>query len=146
LTVGQRAMFALAWLEYEKGLAKERQKASGGDRTSKASKGKGILPNTNEAVVVTLPQSSSKKPEPKSRERVASKAGIGQSAVDKAARITEYAPDIAEDVTQGRIDLEPAYREARKVERAQKARPVETVPPKRAPCGFYPPGAGIFSG
>lgn len=116
LTVGQKAMFAVSMLEHEQELAKERQKEAG------KMHGRG-----HEKVVATLPQPIDKpKPAPKSREKVSAAVGVGQKAIDKAKKITEYAPkEVVEQARAGKIDLEPAYREARKVEQQRKSQPVD---------------------
>ena len=115
LSVGQRAMFALAMLEYEKKQADERKKEA-------LIKGNKTRHKEDSPVMVTLPQ-----PEAgfKSRDKVGKKVGIGGSAIGKAKKIHEYAPAIAEQVINGTIELEPAYRETRKIEKQQKSRPIE---------------------
>ena len=86
------------------------------------------------------------------RDKVAAAVGVGSKAIDKAAKISTVAPDLAEKVKQGQIELEPAYREARQIEKQRKSVPVETVEiytvtgkkrpfPNRKPSGSTAPMA-----
>ncbi len=52
--------------------------------------------------------------------------GVSGKSIDKAAKIVEHAPELAEKVKQGQMELEPAYREARQIEKQKAALPVET--------------------
>jgi len=79
LTVGQKAMFGQAWFEYEKEMAKERQKAGGGDKKSENAK-KSVPPVSAERA----------KKQGEAREIVARKAGVGKMAIDKAKTIIEH--------------------------------------------------------
>jgi len=109
LTVGQKAVFALEMLEYQKKQAKERQKEHG--HTAPGKPKESLQPTLAEVI---------NDPAPQARDIVAKQAGVGKMAIDKANKIAEYTPDLAEQVKDGSMDLEPAYREARKVEKRQK--------------------------
>jgi protein gp37 len=107
LTVGQKAMFGVEWKQHEAELAKKRQ-AHG-----QTSPGNNAYGNISTSVAGTA------------RDIAGEKIGVSGKSVDKAEKITEVAPDIAEQVKQGDISLEEGYKEARNREKQSKALPVE---------------------
>lgn len=105
LTVGQRAMFGVEWKKHEAELAKKRH---GGNHKSNSGNISGI--------------------EGDARDLAGEKIGVSGKSVDKAKKITEVAPDVAEQVKLGDISLEEGYKEARNREKQSKALPVEKPP------------------
>lgn len=94
LTVGQKAMFAQAWREAESEAAKERQH-----------KGR---PPAEKEVPVILPEDTGD-----TRDKVGERVGVGGSSVDKAAYIQKHCPNIAKQVSNGKLTLEEGYKRAK---------------------------------
>ena len=99
LTTGQKAMFGQAKFEHEKKDASKRQ----GTRTD---------------IPALVPEGFDPGD---SRDKVASQLGIGGKSLDMAATISRESPDLAAEVLAGRMDLKPAYREAKKRAAAKTA-------------------------
>lgn len=98
LTTGQLAIFAARRKSHEVIAAKERQ----GTRTD---------------IQVTLPECSTGQ----SRDKAGEQLGVSGSSVDKAAKIIELCPDVAEKVSSCELTLEAGYKLARKHEADLKA-------------------------
>lgn len=118
LDTGQRAMLAL---EVEPLFAAEARRRQG-SRTD-------LVPN----IVATRPQSSPK--QRKSRERAAQTTGTSGRAVSRAKRIVQEAPDLAEKVKAGQLDLNRADRivrdrkaEKKRIQEAQAEAALVDVP------------------
>lgn len=97
-TVKELAIFALAWRDHERAEAKGRQVRK------------------PDSVPATLPEQTGD-----SRDKVASRVGVGGKAIDKVAKVAEFAPEKLKDEST----LEEAYREAVSKEKQQKAQPAD---------------------
>jgi protein gp37 len=105
LTHSQKTAFGVTMnLAKERAAAKERMLA-----------GKKINPP------VTLPEGQ----KGDSRDKAAASVGVSGRSIDKGAKVREHRPDLFEQMKQGTMDLEPAYREARKAEQQKKTQAVE---------------------
>lgn len=95
LSTGQRAHAALAFLDYEKEKAKERQRAAGGDKTASAE----FSISAPEHKVATA--------------EAGKKFGTSRDSVEKARALAESRPDLSEKVKRGEITLNAAVEENR---------------------------------
>jgi protein gp37 len=102
LKVGQRAMFGQAMLAAEREAAKERQ-----------------LRKPADSVVEPVPPQNTGK----ARDKAGASVGVSGKSIDMADFIATTAPDIADEVKAGKIDLKPAYREAKKREKERESQP-----------------------
>src|SRR5262249_41094976 len=98
----QRAAVAAEMLPFLEAEAKKRQKAAGGDRKSKRTKGDGSLPQ------------KVAEPIQEAREQAARATGTNRLYVSHAKRLKEQAPDLFEQVKQGKINIYEARSEVRK--------------------------------
>lgn len=100
LTVGQKAMIALGaeavFAEEAKAAQRERGKLTKKDKSGK------IIEPAPEGAVSRIGRS---------RDRAAKAMNIHGDSVQKAKALAKGAPDLAEEVRQGKKDLTPAYRE-----------------------------------
>lgn len=99
LSKSQAAMLAVDILPMYEAEAKERQ----GTRTDLVADSK-----STSNIVAPVPQSF-----PKARDNAASATGVSGRAVGQAKRITESAPDLAQQVRQGKTTLKEAEAEVR---------------------------------
>ena len=142
LDAGQRAFVALKVRDYYAAEAKKRQAAAGASNIEAYNKG--VAP-----VVVNLPQLASGHDEAeaearakakskeenrnKARERAAKTVGISGAYVDRAAKIQQFAPELAELVKAGKTSLNEAYNQTKPIIEQQKraetatAAPAETI-------------------
>lgn len=129
LDKSQRAIVALSIEQQLAKEAKERQRASGGDRKSESYR---------ESVVEMFPQPiEPPAPESKSREQAGKLVGVSGRYVQDAKLVMEKAPDLAEKVLAGEMTLPEAKKEIRQQEKAalvaqiaeRKAAPLEAVGP-----------------
>jgi len=95
LVVGQLAMFGVKRKHHEAIAARERQKGGQG----------GVL------LVETFPEANGK-----SRDKAGEQLSISGKSIDKAEKILEVLPDVAEKVSNGELTLEAGYKLARKHE------------------------------
>lgn len=107
LSKSQAAMLAVDILPMYEAEAKERQ----GKRTDLVADTK-----STSNLVAPVPQSS-----PKARDNAASATGVSGRAVGQAKRITESAPDLAQQVRQGKTTLKEAEAEVRAREAKARA-------------------------
>lgn len=123
MTRDQKAAFGQARFEAERAAAKERQRKHGGTAPGRVA----------ETLPATLPEVNGD-----ARDKAAAAVGVGQKAIDKAAKVKAQRPDLFEQVKQGAMPLEQAYREAREAEQQKKAHvvelPVVTAPEKSKVC------------
>lgn len=108
LSKSQAAMLAVDILPMYEAEAKNRQRQSGGDKRSSVVE--------HQSVVAPVPQ-----PMPKARDNAASVTGVSGRAVGQAKRITESAPDLAQQVRQGKTTLKEAEAEVRAREAKARA-------------------------
>lgn len=109
LTVGQRAMLAADCLPLFEERARQRQVAAGGDRRSQ--KTEPLEQNSAQAVTATAPQRA-----PQARAEVAAPLGISGASVSTAKKLKAVAPDLAEQVRNGK-PLDKANSELNKRQR-----------------------------
>lgn len=109
LSKSQAAMLAVDILPMYEAESRKRQQASGGDRRS------------TQARSVGAPVHQPITRAPRAADNAASAAGVSGRAVGQAKRITENAPDLADDVRQGRKNLKEAEAEVRRREAEQRA-------------------------
>ena len=110
LSKSQAAMLAVDILPMYEEEAKSRKARAGQEYGKGQPKVVALVPQPNRA------------PLPKARDNAAAAAGVSGRAVGQAKRITENAPDLAEDVRQGRKNLKEAEAEVRRREAEQRAR------------------------
>lgn len=120
LSVGQRAMAALAYLPYEESEAKKRQ-VEAGQRF-----GAGL--DDNEKVETDPSQAPGPKERaPQARDIVAEKFNLSGPRIQEAKKVALNAPDLAEEVKAGEISLDGAVKQmkARNESREKKVRELE---------------------
>ncbi len=108
LTTGQLAIFAARRKLHEAIAAKQRQHAG--------------RPPLGKEVLVTLPEVPGN-----ARDKAGEQLGVSGSSVDKAAKIIELCPDVAEKVSSNELTLEAGYKLARKHEANLKALTAEPL-------------------
>ena len=107
LDTKQKAIFGLAWKEYEQADAKKRQHV-------------GRPPKNVEEVVEIFPQDTGK-----ARDKIGERVGVSGKSIDKAAVVAEFAPEKLVDDSS----LEQAFKEANTRKKEQQAKPIEKPVP-----------------
>jgi protein gp37/uncharacterized protein GlcG (DUF336 family) len=126
LSTGQRAMFAVAKLDHEKAMAKQRQ----GQRTDLRKLEQIVEVDTPESAVKQHLGNIAQKSEViRSRDKVAARVGVSGRSVDKAAKVAEEAPELIDQVKSGEVSLERAHKEASKRQKERESQPVENHQP-----------------
>lgn len=123
LSVGQRAMAALAYLPYEEGEAKKREEAGRQRGLATMNQGDGSVTLENDE-----PQAGIEPPRGgKSRDIVAEKFNLSGPRIQEAKKVALNAPDLAEEVKAGGISLDGAVKQmkARNESREKKIRELE---------------------
>jgi protein gp37 len=127
LEPGQRAMVGFKLLPFYEQIAREKQRAAGGDRTTREGKAKKKLEgNGPRALEADLPHALDRAPQ--ARDQAAKAVGVGGKSIDKAKTVAQNSPALAAKVTAGTTSLDAAYKEA-------KAKPKPPKDSKPAPSG-----------
>jgi DNA modification methylase/ParB-like chromosome segregation protein Spo0J len=126
LTATQQATLAFDVKPLYAAAAKDRQRASGGDRKSAAAK----------SVVETVPQPI-REPAPKSRDLAAATVGVSGRTVDKVAAVVKAAPDLLPKMRSGELT---ASRAAAIVARRER----ESAMQEKAKAAASAPDAGAW--
>lgn len=118
LTPGQRAMLALEIEKFFAEEAKKRQVEAGKEH----GRGKEKVPAD--------PPEAIERHQNESREQAARVTGASGKGVQMAKKIATVAPDIAKEVTSGKVSLDAAYKQAQRIEKEQeKKNPEKEAPP-----------------
>lgn len=126
LSAGQRAMVAAEMLPLLEAEAKERQRASGGDRKSKNTR-------PSRSVQAILPEPiAPAEPRPQARDEAARAVNVAPRYVQDAKKVAEQAPDLAAKVKAGELTLPQARTEVKRREKRAdleaRAAAVEAAP------------------
>jgi len=114
LSSGQKAMIAQEYLKHFEALAKERQKAAGGDKVSPEVKAERPLnQKIDEAVLKPAKPASKPKPAPQAIEQAAKAVGTNKQYVADAKKVKQADPALAEEVKQGKVTLPQAVKQVK---------------------------------